>query len=68
MKANALKESNLIVSEAGVKAEKMIQEAERTLATIKSEIQEMKRQKMQFEISFKNLLEKHLKMLTVGND
>ena len=57
MKANARKEAELIVSEAEIKGERIIADAERQLGELKSRIEEIRRQKIQFEISFKALLE-----------
>ena len=57
MKANARKEAELIVSEAELKGERIVADAERQLGGLKSRIEEVKRQKIQFEMSFKGLLE-----------
>jgi cell division initiation protein len=57
MKANARKEAELIVSEAEIKGERIVADAERQLAGLKSRIEEVRRQKIQFEMSFKGLLE-----------
>lgn len=63
MKATAQKEAALIVSEAELKAERIVIDAERQLGEIKARIEEMRRQKVQFETSFKSLLEYHARML-----
>ena len=57
MKANARKEAELIVSEAEIIGERIIADAERQLGELKSRSEEIRRQKIQFEISFKGLLE-----------
>lgn len=57
MKANARKEAELIVSEAELKGERIVADAERQLGGLKSRIEEVRRQKIQFEMSFKGLLE-----------
>jgi cell division initiation protein len=57
MKANARKEAELIVSEAEIKGERIVAGAERQLSELKSRIEEVRRQKIQFEMSFKGLLE-----------
>lgn len=57
MKANARKEAELIVSEAELKGERIVADAERQLGQLKNQIEETRRQKVQFEISFKGLLE-----------
>ena len=64
MKANARKEAELIVSEAEIKGERIIVNAERQLGDLKSRIEEVRRQKIQFEMSFKGLLESFSKQLT----
>ena len=64
MKTNARKEAELIVSEAEIKGERIIADAERQLGDLKSRIEEVRRQKIQFEISFKALLESFSRQLT----
>jgi len=63
MKINARKEAELIVSEAEIKGERIIADAERQLGELKSRIEEVRRQKIQFEISFKGLLESFSRQL-----
>jgi cell division initiation protein len=67
MKANARKEAELIVSEAEIKGERIIADAERQLGELKGRIEEVRRQKIQFEISFKGLLESFSRQL-VGDE
>lgn len=57
MKANALKEAELIVSEAELKGERIVADAERQLGDLKTRIEDVRRQKIQFEMSFKGLLD-----------
>jgi cell division initiation protein len=57
MKANARKEADLIVSEAELKGERIVIDAERQLGDLKARIEEVRRQKIQFEVSFKGLLD-----------
>ena len=66
MKSNARKEAELIVSEAEIKGERIIADAERQLGDLKSRIEEIRRQKIQFEISFKGLLDSFSRQLTGG--
>lgn len=66
MKNNAQKEASLIISEAEVKAERMMIDAEQRLARLNDQIIEMKRQKLQFETSLKSLLEAHSKMIDIN--
>ena len=65
MKANAQKEANLLVSEAELKGEKIVAEAENRLLQLNNQIFEVRRQKVQFESNLKSLLEAHLKMLSM---
>ena len=65
MKTNAQKEANLVLAEAEINAEKLLVDAENRLAQLKNEIQEMRRQKLQFESSFKSLLDTSYKMLSL---
>ena len=64
MKANARKEAELIVSEAELKGERIIDDAERQLGELKSRIEEVRRQKIQFEMSLKGLLESYSRQLS----
>lgn len=64
MKANAQKEANLLVSEAELKAERIVADAENRLVQLNNQIHEVRRQKLQFETNLKSLLEAHSKMLS----
>lgn len=64
MKANARKEADLIVSEAELKGERIVADAERQLGDLKARIEEVRRQKIQFEMSFKGLLESFARQLS----
>ena len=65
MKINAQKEANLLVSEAELKAERIVADAENRLVQLNNQIHEIRRQKLQFETNLKSLLEAHTKMLTL---
>ena len=67
MKGNARKEAELIISEAELKGERIVADAEKQLGELKSRIEEVRRQKIQFEMSFKGLLDSFNRQLT-GND
>ncbi len=67
MKTNARKEAELIVSEAEIKSERIVADAERQLGELKARIEEVRRQKIQFEMSFKGLLESFSRQLP-GNE
>ena len=64
MKVNARKEADLIVSEAELKGERIVADAERQLGDLKARIEEMRRQKIQFEISLKALLDSFSRQLS----
>jgi cell division initiation protein len=64
MKHNAQKEAALIVGEAELKAERIVADAERRLGDLKTRIEDVHRQKIQFEMSFKGLLDFHARMLS----
>jgi cell division initiation protein len=64
MKANALKEAELIVSEAELKGERIVADAERQLGNLKTGIEDIRRQKIQFEMSFKGLLDSYARQLS----
>jgi cell division initiation protein len=65
MKANSQKEANLLISEAELKAEQILADAERRLAELKNQIQELRREKLQFESALKSLLDTHYKLLAL---
>ncbi|HTP64568.1 MAG TPA: DivIVA domain-containing protein [Geobacteraceae bacterium] len=68
MKANAQKEANLVVSEAELKGEKILADAELKLAQLNSQIQDLRREKLQFETALKALLDTHYKMLSLNEE
>ncbi len=68
MKTNARKEAELVIAEAEVQAEKILADAENRVVQLKNEIQELRRQKAQFESSFRSLLESHSKMLSFNEE
>ena len=68
MKANAQKESTLIISEAELKAERILADADNKLAQLISQIQDLRREKLQFETALKSLLDTHYKMLTLNEE
>jgi cell division initiation protein len=68
MKINAQKEADLIVAEAEVRAERILADTENKLVQLKNDVQELRRQKIQFESSFRSLLESHNKMLSINEE
>jgi cell division initiation protein len=68
MKANSQKEATLIISEAELKAEKILADADRKLAQLSSQIQDLRREKLQFEMALKSLLDTHYKMISLNDE
>lgn len=68
MKKNAERECQIILSEAELRAEKFLGEANQRLAQTSNEILEMKRQRLRFEESLRSSLTTHLKLLDVSRE
>jgi cell division initiation protein len=68
MKVSARKEAEIILKEAELKAEKMVDDAHRKLAVISDQIVEVKRIRAQFEVAVKAAAQSHLKMLEVTTE
>jgi cell division initiation protein len=63
LKASAHKEAEIIVSQAELRGEKILHNAHQRLVKFFEEIQELKRQKIQFQTGMKRLLDWHQKLL-----
>jgi cell division initiation protein len=68
MKVNAQKEAKLLVAEAEVKAERMLNNAHNRLAQIHEDIAELKRQRIQFELKLRATIETYQKMLDMQKE
>ena len=68
MKLNAEKEAKLLVSEAEVKAERILNNAHNRLAQIHEDIAELKRQRTQFELKVRATVETYQKMLDMQKE
>ncbi len=68
IRANALKEARIVLSEADLKAEDIIREAQVRLGDLLNEIKELKRQKLQFETNLRSEIETHLKLLEAAQE
>lgn len=68
MKANAQKEAHLMISEAELKGERIVADAENKLVQLNNQIQELKREKVQFESGFKGLLDTYYKLLALDKE
>ncbi len=67
LKATARREVDVMMAEAGIKAERLMHNAEERRVQLIEEIQEIKRQKIDFEVSLRGLLEKHIRMIDLNN-
>ena len=68
MKQNARKSAELIVAEAEVNAEKLLNRTHQRLSQLHEDINELKRQRMQIEIQLRGILESHTKLLDMGEE
>jgi len=68
IRTNARKEADLIVAEAQVKAQELVNSAQLRSLEIMDEIKDLKRQKVQFEANLRALLETHLKMIDTDKE
>jgi cell division initiation protein len=68
MKANARRQSELIVAEAEVNAEKLLSRAHNRLAQLQEEITELKRQRIQLETQLRSIIDSHSRLLKVGSE
>lgn len=64
-KANAEREAQVIIAEAELQAEKILGQTHNRLARLHEDISELKRQRSQFEVRLRSLVEAHLKLLDV---
>jgi cell division initiation protein len=68
MKDNARKSAELIIAEAEVKAEKILNKAHNRLAQLHQDISELKRQRMQIEVQISSIIEAHSKLLEISKE
>ena len=68
MKIAARKEAEMILSEAELKAERMIEDGHRKLAGLNDQIIEIKRLRAHFETQVRSAAESHLKILKISSD
>ncbi|PIP36773.1 MAG: cell division protein DivIVA [Desulfobacterales bacterium CG23_combo_of_CG06-09_8_20_14_all_52_9] len=68
MKENARKSAEVVIADAEVKAEKMLNRAHNRLAQLHEDIAELKRQRMQIEVQIRSVLEAHTKLLEMGRE
>jgi len=63
IKTNARNEAEIILTEAELKGERVVRDAEQRRVQLINEIQEIKRQKISFETSLRALVESHMRLL-----
>ncbi len=68
MKDNAKKSSQVIIANAEVEAEKMLNRAHKRLSQLHSDIIELKRQRIQLEMQISAVIESHSKMLEITKE
>jgi len=68
MKINARKSAEIIIAEAEVKAEKILNRAHTRLSQLHDDIFELKRQRIQIEVQINSILEAHSKLLEVSKE
>ena len=68
MKDNARKSAEVIIADAEVKAEKILNRAHNRLSQLHEDIAELKRQRMQIEVQIRSVIEGHSKLLEIGKE
>ncbi len=68
MKDNAKKNAQVVIANAEVEAEKILNRAHKRLSQLHSDIIELKRQRIQLEMQIGAVLESHSKMLEMTKD
>jgi cell division initiation protein len=68
MKHNARKSAELVIANAEVEAEKILNRAHQRLSQLHSDITELKRQRMQIEIQISTVVESHSKLLEMSKE
>jgi cell division initiation protein len=68
MKENARKSAEVIIADAEVKAEKVLNRAHNRLSQLHEDIAELKRQRMQIEVQIRGVIEAHAKLLEIGKE
>ena len=68
MKENARKSAEIIIADAEVKAEKILNRAHNRLSQLHEDIAELKRQRLQIEVQIRSVLDAHSKLLEIGKE
>ena len=68
IKDNAKKTAEILIAEAEIKAEKILNKAHNRLSQLHEDITELRRQRVQIEINLRSILETHIKLLDIGKE
>lgn len=68
MKENAEKQSELIIAEAEIKADKIISHAQNRLNHLREDVMELKRQRVQIEVEINAIIDAHAKLLKISQE
>lgn len=68
MKDNARKSAEIIIADAEVKAEKILNRSHARLSQLHEDIAELKRQRIQIEVQIRSIIEAHAKLLEVSKE
>ena len=68
IKDNATKSAEIMIADAEVKAEKILNRAQNRLSQLHEDITELKRQRMQIEVQIRSIVETHTKLLDMGQE
>lgn len=68
MKDNARKSAEIIIADAEVKAEKILNRAHSRLSQLHEDIAELKRQRIQIEVQIRAIIDGHSKLLDIGKE
>ena len=68
MNNNARKSAEIMIADAEVKAEKILNRAHNRLAQLHEDIAELKRQRMQIDVQIRSVLESHAKLLQIAKE
>lgn len=68
MKENARKSAEIIIADAEVRAEKILNRAHNRLSQLHEDIAELKRQRIQIEVQIRSIIEAHTKLLEVTKE
>jgi cell division initiation protein len=66
MKQNGENSAQLLLADAEVKAEKILNNAHNRLSQLHEDIAELKRQRMQIEVQIRSVIEAHSRLLEAG--